>query len=82
MKCMSGCPGDIKLFGTKKYEETSQLCVSAYHSGSINKDGGEFTLSLSEADRIYKSSESNGKRSRMKKGKYNFIMGFGYILLE
>ncbi|XP_061134384.1 macrophage mannose receptor 1-like [Syngnathus typhle] len=66
VRCPPGCAQTDTVYGTQIYQEESNICAAAIHSGLIeNNIGGIVTLQKSEPQKAYNSSARNGIASKV-----------------
>ena len=64
------------MFGNTIYEESSNICAAAMHSGTIDIDGGKFVVALEEPLKEYKGTTANKLLSKDKRSNKALFSNF------
>ncbi|XP_068506315.1 lymphocyte antigen 75-like isoform X5 [Syngnathus scovelli] len=72
VRCPLGCAqAEYEVYGTRTYDQDSNICAAAIHSGVIeNEIGGDVTLQKRPPQKAYKGSTCNGINSTVYADKY------------
>ncbi|XP_061145851.1 C-type mannose receptor 2-like [Syngnathus typhle] len=82
VRCPLGCgQADYTVYGTRIYEQDSNICAAAIHSGII-EIGGDVTLLKSQPQKAYKGSTCNGITSTVYVGKLATSPSFTFADME
>lgn len=69
--CMENCVkemNDLNIYGSLEYSDDSSICLSAFHGGSLDPDGGDFMVKVDKPVATYESENRNGVMSKSKEG--------------
>ncbi len=80
VECPDSCVNeDVITYGYLTYAADSSICLSAFHAGTIDSDGGDVMVKIKLGIPEYQAENMNGVHSRSRAGN---IEGLSFSLVK